>query len=62
MKSILKVISFAGLVLTIVPAFFVFSGALTWERHALYMLIGTVMWFGSAPFWMKENKSEAHVE
>ena len=62
MKNMLKAISFLGLVLTIVPAFFVLSGALTWERHALYMLMGTLMWFGTAPFWMKANKDKAHVE
>jgi hypothetical protein len=30
MKALLKVLSVAGLTLTIVPAFFVFSGAITW--------------------------------
>ena len=55
MKNLLKIVSFTGLGLTVVPAFFVFSGAITWDLHATLMLIGTVLWFGTAPFWMKEK-------
>ena len=55
MKNVLKLGSFAGLALTVVPAFFVFAGAITWDLHAALMLIGTVLWFGTAPFWMKEK-------
>ncbi len=55
MTRILKIVSFIGLGLTVAPAFFVFYGAITWDSHALLMLIGTIVWFGTAPFWMKEN-------
>ncbi|MEJ2077776.1 MAG: hypothetical protein P8Z74_07190 [Acidobacteriota bacterium] len=55
MKALLKVLSVAGLTLTIVPSFFVFSGAITWERHATLMVVGMILWFASAPFWMKRE-------
>ena len=62
MKTLLKVISGTGLLLTVVPSFLVFSGTIPWERHALLMLIGTLLWFGTAPFWMKKDEAEAHAE
>lgn len=61
MKGILQLISLAGLLLTVVPAFLVFSGSMTWNQHALFMLIGTIVWFASAPFWMKDKETQ-HAE
>jgi hypothetical protein len=53
MKTVLKIVSYVGLVLTVVPAFAVMAGAISWETHALLMFIGMVVWFCSAPFWMR---------
>jgi hypothetical protein len=55
MKSVIKFISVIGIALTIVPAFLVFMGILTWDIHADLMLAGTILWFCSAPFWIKEK-------
>lgn len=55
MKLILQVLSFFGLGLTVVPAFFVFAGTIAWDTHALLMLVGTFLWFATSPFWMKEH-------
>jgi len=55
MNAVLKVISFVGLALTVVPACLVFAGTLTWDTHAMLMGIGTVLWFVTAPFWMKPH-------
>ena len=52
MNFLLKAISFLGLGLTVVPAFLVFVGTLAWSTHATLMLLGTVLWFITAPFWM----------
>jgi hypothetical protein len=52
MTTLLKLISVAGLGLTVVPSFLVFAGAITWQTHATLMLVGTVLWFASASFWM----------
>lgn len=58
MKAVLKILSGAGLALTILPSFFVFYGAITWERHATLMAVGMILWFVSAPFWMKKEKPQ----
>jgi len=57
MKHLLKAGSVAGLGLTVVPAFLVFSGALTWHTHAVLMAVGAVLWFATAPFWMASDDS-----
>ncbi len=53
MKTFLKAVSFIGLALTIVPAFLVYYNTIAWDSHALLMLIGTALWFLTAPFWMR---------
>jgi len=58
MRTVLKIISFIGLLLTIVPSFFVFAEQLPIETHYTLMLIGTFVWFLSAPFWMLEKKPD----
>jgi hypothetical protein len=52
MATLLKLISLAGLALTVVPAFLVFAGTIEWETHATLMAVGTVLWFITAPTWM----------
>ncbi len=59
MRTLLKLTSFAGLGLTVVPSFLVFAGRIAWGTHAALMLVGTVLWFASAPFWMLETKPHA---
>lgn len=55
MSLLLKFLSAVGLGLTVVPAFLVFAGRLPWETHATLMLVGTVLWFVTAPFWMESD-------
>jgi hypothetical protein len=59
MNRLLKITSLLGLSLTIVPAFLVFTGTITWSTHAWAMMLGTVLWFGSAPFWMGKRTPNA---
>ncbi|WPP53258.1 hypothetical protein [Catalinimonas niigatensis] len=59
MKSLLKILSLVGLLLTLIPSILYFSGYISAEQHKLLMLIGTALWFLTAPFWM--NKSEEAV-
>ncbi|MBN2167493.1 MAG: hypothetical protein JW717_14550 [Marinilabiliaceae bacterium] len=58
MKIILKIISALGLVLTIIPSLFVFNGTITMQNNYWLMGIGMLLWFGSAPFWMKSKPLE----
>lgn len=53
MKGVLRSLSLLGLLLTVVPAFLVFADRISWSAHADLMLIGMILWFGSAPFWMR---------
>ena len=55
METLLKFISAIGLALTVVPAFLVFAGVIGWTTHATLMVIGMIVWFISAPFWMSEE-------
>lgn len=57
MKKLLMAISFAGLLLTIVPSFLVFNGAISFESNKSWMLAGTICWFLTAPYWMNDKKS-----
>jgi len=57
MKKILIVFSFLGLCLTIIPAFFVFYGAASWNTHSNMMFAGMVLWFVTAPFWLGKKKT-----
>ena len=53
MKNLMKSISALGLLLTVVPSFLVLDGHIAWNLHAQLMFAGMVLWFVSAPFWMK---------
>jgi hypothetical protein len=57
MDVVLKIISFLGLGLTVVPAFLVFAGTIDWRTHAVLMMIGALLWFLSAPFWMHGERT-----
>lgn len=56
MKYLLILISITGLLLTVIPSFLVFSGLIEFTLHTRLAFIGTLMWFLSAPFWMKAPK------
>jgi hypothetical protein len=59
MTLLLKVLSFLGLGLTVVPSFLVFADVIAWDTHATLMLVGTLLWFATSPFWIKEDVAEA---
>ena len=55
MKTLLKLISFAGLALMFASAMLVFNDALNRKAYLILALVGTAMWFGTVPFWMKRR-------
>ncbi|MDQ3535951.1 MAG: hypothetical protein M3421_10040 [Bacteroidota bacterium] len=57
MKIILILISLVGLILTILPSLLVFTGRIEFSTHKDLMLLGTFLWFISAPFWLNKSKS-----
>lgn len=58
MNVLWKVLSFAGLALTVVPSLLVFAGNLSWRSHATLMLIGAAVWFATAPLWMRSTRAK----
>lgn len=54
-KHILQVISFVGLALSIIPAFLVFGEILSKEIYLRLMIMGMLMWFCTAVFWIKKG-------
>ncbi|MEX0771086.1 MAG: hypothetical protein WD035_10155 [Balneolaceae bacterium] len=55
MKTVLKIISVIGLLLTVVPSVLVFTRTIAIDEHKVLMIVGMFLWFLSAPFWMKEK-------
>ena len=52
MKRLLQLISIAGLALTIVPPILFFNDAIEKTEQNWLMLVGTIIWFLSASFWL----------
>jgi hypothetical protein len=52
MKIILRLLSLIGLLLTVVPSLMVFAGKIDMASHKNLMLMGTLTWFATAPFWI----------
>jgi hypothetical protein len=61
-KPLIKLLSFIGLGLNIVPAILVFSAVMTPDTCKQLMLVGTVIWFVSAPSWMNKGQEDASEE
>ena len=55
MKTIFKLISLIGLVLTLLPSILVFNGTITLDNNKWLMMVGTILWFASVPFWMNKK-------
>lgn len=58
MRKSLMIISLIGLIFTILPSFLVFYRVIEMQTHFQLMLLGTFLWFVSAPFWMKDKSLE----
>lgn len=62
MKSLIKIISFIALAVTLVPSFLVFKGIISPELSKTLMLIGTIVWFVSASFWMNSSDEKEETD
>jgi hypothetical protein len=54
-RTFLIIVSFIGLMMTIVPSFLVFSQRMSLDQNKNLMAVGTLLWFITAPFWMKKK-------
>ena len=53
MTLLLKTVSAAALVGTIVPPLLYFRGGIGLEAMQSWLAVATVAWFAATPFWMK---------
>ena len=58
MKTALRLVSYLGLALSVVPAFFVLAGSLSTPAYYKIMNAGMVLWFATAVFWIKPEQTE----
>jgi hypothetical protein len=61
MKNLLILVSIISLLLTIIPSFLVFFDVISLDLNKTLMLIGTLGWFLTAPYWMNKKESEEEV-
>lgn len=57
MKKLLPIISAISLALVIVPACLYLAGSTDKSHMQTLMLVGTVLWFVTAPIWMGKSRS-----
>ena len=57
MKLLLSSLGLIGLLATVLPSILVFSGAIEPGTHKTVMAVGMVLWFVTAPFFMKRKDS-----
>ena len=50
------VVSLLALVGTLVPSILFFFGMMGLDRMKLWMLVATVVWFGTATMWMGQRR------
>ncbi|HLF35838.1 MAG TPA: hypothetical protein VI583_16460 [Cyclobacteriaceae bacterium] len=60
MITALKIISFAGLGLTIFPSILVLMGKMDLEMNKNLMVSGMILWFVGAYFWIYRKKKSVN--
>lgn len=56
MKKLLPIVSIIGLAFVVVPACLYLGGLTDKPQMKMLMLVGTVLWFVSAPLWMGKGE------
>ncbi|MDI1321901.1 MAG: hypothetical protein PSV36_04080 [Algoriphagus sp.] len=59
MKTLLKLLSFIGLVLTGLPSILFFMEKIELETSHHLMTVGMIIWFVTAPFWINAKVDKA---
>ena len=54
MKIIWIIISCIGLLASVLPSILVFYGVVELQTHKTMMLVGMILWFVTAPSWLKK--------
>ncbi len=62
MKKLLPALSGVGLALVIVPACLYLTGSIIKSQMQSLMLVGTILWFVTAPLWMGKKAPGSRPE
>ena len=55
MKTILRLVSYAALIVMFIAAIMIFNDRLDRKSYEYLALAGTIVWFATVPFWMKRR-------
>lgn len=55
MKTVLRLVSFAGLILMLVGVIAFWRNMLSEAHYHVAALVGTALWFVTVPLWMKRR-------
>lgn len=55
-KTLIGIIALSGLALTLIPSILVFTGALSAPTNKVLMAAGMLLWFTTAPFWIRRQQ------
>lgn len=56
MQLVLRLLSYLGIGLSLIPAVMVYLGKLDYAVYAKLMVVGMFLWFASAVFWIKPDR------
>jgi len=59
MKRILEIISYLSLVMVVAAPVLYYMGKIDLDQNKLWMLIATIVWFGTASFWIGTKKERS---
>jgi len=60
MKHLLQFLSWIALGATIIPALLYLAGGIGAAELKSWMLAGTLVWFGTVPWWMNRAEAAGH--
>lgn len=56
MRTVAQILSWLALLGTLVPSLAFLAGSMTLDAVKTWMLVSTVLWFITVPFWMDRAK------
>lgn len=57
MQTALKTISYLGLALTVLAPLLAWAGRISDGTNKTLLIVGMILWFGTAIFWIKHDPS-----
>jgi hypothetical protein len=57
-NRVLRVVSYAGLALSLVPGVLVLMDELSLTAYYRWMVVGMLLWFGTAPLWIQPDHQQ----